>query len=56
MCTCLKQKLLDIKYNKSNISNLKNENFDTFTDTVYSDVADEKNIHPQYLLEKILII
>ena len=28
MCTCLKQKLLNIQYNKSNISSLEHENFD----------------------------
>ena len=30
MCSCLKQRLLDISYNKSNISNLEKENFNTF--------------------------
>ena len=28
MCSCLKQKLLDISFNKSNMSNLDKENFD----------------------------
>ena len=39
LCSCLKQKLLDISYNKSNMSNLSKENFDTFRPEVFSDVA-----------------
>ena len=39
LCSCLKQKLLDISYNKSNMSNLSKENFDTFRLEVFSDVA-----------------
>lgn len=42
MCTCLKQKLIDLQYNKSNISNLEKENFEVFNDNLLSDVADEK--------------
>ena len=57
MCSCLKQKLMDIQYNKSNISNLKAENFDTFTDTFLSDVPDEKkynsSISPRENLNQI---
>ena len=37
MCPCLKQKLLDISYNKSNISNLSKENFETFNINIFSD-------------------
>lgn len=37
ICPCLKQKLLDISYNKSNISNLEKENFSTFNETIFSD-------------------
>ena len=37
MCPCLKQKLLDISYNKSNISNLSKENFETFNPNIFSD-------------------
>lgn len=40
LCSCLKQKLLDISYNKSNISNLSKENFDTFRPEVFSDVVE----------------
>ena len=51
LCSCLKQKLLDISYNKSNISNLSKENFDTFNPNIFSDnVEPEKykiNISPR---------
>lgn len=42
MCNCLKQKLFDIEYNKSNIFNLKNQTFDDFLSTLYSGNVDEK--------------
>lgn len=41
MCSCLKQKLLDIEYNKSNIGNLEKENFKKFNINLYSDEVDE---------------
>lgn len=51
LCSCLKQKLLDISYNKSNISNLGKENFDTFRPEVFSDIAEPEkykmNISPR---------
>ena len=57
MCTCLKQKLLDINYNSSNISNLKKENFSTFNSSIYSNIADEKKynskISPRENIENI---
>lgn len=37
MCSCLKQKLLDIEYNKSNVGNLDKENFKKFNINLYSD-------------------
>lgn len=37
MCKCLKQKLLNISFNKSNMNNIKHENFDTFNDNLFSD-------------------
>lgn len=36
MCSCLKQKLFDLEYNKSNIYNLKNQNFENFNLNLYS--------------------
>jgi len=57
MCTCLKQKLLNIQYNKANISSLEHENFDKFNINLFSDTIDEKkynsNISPKENLEKI---
>ena len=40
MCSCLKQRLLDISYDSSNLSNLKNENFSTFDANIFSDEVD----------------
>lgn len=37
MCNCLKQKLIDASFNKSNISNLDKQNFSTFNANVFSD-------------------
>ena len=45
MCSCLKQKLYDEQYNKSNMSNLDIQNFNTFTDTLYSNQVDENKYH-----------
>ena len=51
LCSCLKQKLLDISYNKSNISNLNKENFATFRPEVFSDIIEPEkykiNISPR---------
>ena len=51
MCSCLKQKILDIAFNKSNISKLSKENFDSFNPSIFSDKIDiEKfklNISPR---------
>lgn len=40
MCNCLKQKLLDISINKSNMYNLKKENFNNFNELIFSDEVD----------------
>ena len=40
MCNCLKQKLLDYSFNKSNISSLNKENFSTFNPNIFSDEVD----------------
>lgn len=51
LCSCLKQKLLDISYNKSNISNLSKENFETFNSDIFSDKPEPEkyriNISPR---------
>lgn len=54
MCHCLKQKMLDKSYNKSNISNLDKENFQTFNLNVFSDKKDERfNTSPRENMEYI---
>ena len=40
MCSCLKQKLLNFFFNKSNMFNLEKENFSTFNDSLFSDEVD----------------
>ena len=51
MCSCLKQRLLDISFNKSNMYNLKKENFANFDERLYSDEPDlskyKLNISPR---------
>lgn len=54
MCHCLKQKMLDRSYNKSNMSNLDKENFETFNFKVFSDVKDSRfNMSPRDNMEYI---
>jgi len=57
MCNCLKQKLLDISFNNSNISNLNKENFEKFNPLMYSDEVDvakyKFNISPRNNILKI---
>lgn len=45
MCNCLKQKIFDLEYNKSNIYNIKNQNFQNFNELFYSDKIDELKYH-----------
>ena len=40
MCNCLKQKLLNISFNKSNIYNIDKENFSNFNELLFSDEVD----------------
>ena len=57
MCTCLKQQLFNLEYNKCNIFNLENHKFENFLFTVYSnDVDTEKynsDISPRKNIEII---
>ena len=57
MCHCLKQKLFDLEYNKSNIYNLDKENFDNFSLDLYSNEPNESKynskISPRENIEKI---
>ena len=40
MCSCLKQRIFDIAYNKSNMGNLERENFSNFNIRTFSDKPD----------------
>lgn len=42
MCSCLKQEIYNIKYNKSNIANLETQDFNNFSLEKYSDVVDKQ--------------
>ena len=57
MCNCLKQKLLDISFNKSNMSNLDKENFEAFNENLFSDEVDISkyrfNISPRRNIKNI---
>ena len=41
MCSCLKQRIFDIAYNKSNMGNLERENFSCFNIRIFSDKPDK---------------
>ena len=48
MCSCLKQKLLNISYNKSNMTNLSKENFENFNQNIFSnEISTNFNISPK---------
>ena len=57
MCSCLKQKLLDYSFNKSNMSTFKKENFDNFNIDLFSDIANKEkykyDISPRENITKI---
>ena len=57
MCTCLKQKIYNIEYNKSNIKNLEKQNFNNFNLNFYSsEINKEKygsDISPKENMELI---
>lgn len=42
LCNCIKQKMFDIEFNKSRITNLEKENFENFDLSLYSDEINEK--------------
>ena len=42
MCSCLKQRIFDLAYNKSNMGDLERENFSNFNIKVFSDKPDKE--------------
>lgn len=57
MCSCMKQKLINESYNKSNLYRLKNDTFENFDETLFTDKPNiEKyntNISPRENINKI---
>ncbi len=47
MCSCLKQEIYNIEYNKSNIANLETQNFDNFSLEKYSDKVDKEKYNSE---------
>lgn len=47
MCSCLKQEIFNIEYNKSNIANLENQNFSKFSLEKYSDKIDKEKYNSE---------
>lgn len=47
MCSCLKQRIFDIAYNKSNMGNLERENFSNFDLRIFSDKPDKEKYKSQ---------
>lgn len=47
MCNCLKQEIFNIEYNKSNIANLENQNFDNFSLEKYSDEINKQKYNSE---------
>lgn len=41
-CDCFKQQIINIAYSQSNLTALDNENFSSFNEKLFSDIADEK--------------
>lgn len=60
MCNCLKQRLYNIEYNKSNINTLEKQNFKNFNLNFYSDIVNEEkyqsDISPRENVKLILNI
>lgn len=57
LCNCIKQRIFDIEFNKSNIGNLEKENFENFSLDLYSDEINEEKyaskISPRQNIDKI---
>lgn len=45
LCNCIKQKIFDIQYNKSNLSNINNDTFENFNINLYSSEINENLFH-----------
>ena len=45
MCNCLKQRIFDIKYNKFNVYDIKNDSFENFRTDIYSNEVNVQKYH-----------
>lgn len=58
MCPCMKQELLNEAYNKSNMNNLQNENFENLDLNLFSSTKDENKykseLSPRENIEKVI--
>ena len=57
MCNCLKQRIFDLEYNKTNSFDIKKSNFSDFSSSLYSPIVNEKvynsSISPRENIELI---
>lgn len=57
LCSCVKQRIFDIAYNKSNMGNLERENFSNFNTKIFSDMTNKEtyksNLSPRENIEII---
>lgn len=57
LCSCLKQRIFDIAYNKSNMGNLERENFSNFNIRIFSDKPDvekyKSDLSPREYMKRI---
>ena len=57
LCKCVKQALINERYNKSNIGNLEKDNFNSFSYNIYSDEVNKEkynsNISPRENIKHI---
>ena len=57
MCSCMKQRIIDEYYNKSNLNRLSHETFQEFDDSLYSDTVDfdkyNSKVSPRENINKI---
>lgn len=56
MCSCLKQRVFDIAYNKSNMGNLERENFSNFNEKLFSEKTDKEKYKSDISPRKNILI
>lgn len=56
LCSCLKQKIYDVYYNKSNIGNIEKENFSTFNEKIFSTTKNKEKYNSDLSPRENIII